>query len=91
MIEVLINGCNGKMGQEVAKEIKLTQDIEVLCGVDRIDTGDNNFPVFTNINDINLIPDVIIDFSIPEATFKILEFVCSREVIFSSLQYFISL
>ena len=47
MIKVLINGCNGKMGQEVAKEIKLTQDIEVLCGVDRIDTGDNNFPVFT--------------------------------------------
>lgn len=74
MIKVLINGCNGKMGQEVSKEIRITQDIEVLCGVDRLDTGDNNFPVFTNIDDINLIPDVIIDFSIPEATFKILEF-----------------
>lgn len=80
MIKVLINGCNGKMGQEVAKEIKLTQDIEVLCGVDRIDTGDNNFPVFTNINDINLIPDVIIDFSIPEATFKILEFAQKHKI-----------
>ena len=80
MIKVLINGCNGKMGQEVAKEIKLTQDIQVLCGVDRIDTGDNNFPVFTNINDINLIPDVIIDFSIPEATFKILEFAQKHKI-----------
>ena len=80
MTKVLINGCNGKMGQEVAKEIKLTQDIEVLCGVDRIDTGDNNFPVFTNINDINLIPDVIIDFSIPEATFKILEFAQKHKI-----------
>ena len=30
--------------------------------------------VFTDINKINLIPDVIIDFSIPEATFNILEF-----------------
>lgn len=74
MVKVLINGCNGKMGQVVAKEVRLAQDIEVLCGVDRIDTGDNNFPVFTNIEEINLIPDVIIDFSIPEATFKILEF-----------------
>ena len=41
MIRVLINGCNGKMGQEVAKAIKSTQDIEVLCGIDRMDTGDN--------------------------------------------------
>lgn len=80
MVKVLINGCNGKMGQVLAEEIRLTQDIEVLCGVDRIDTGDNNFPVFTNINDINLIPDVIIDFSIPEATFNILQFAKSNKI-----------
>ena len=29
MIRVLINGCNGKMGQEVAKSVTLTPDIEV--------------------------------------------------------------
>ena len=80
MIKVLINGCNGKMGQEVVKAVTETPDIEVLCGVDRIDTGDNNFPVFTNINDINLIPDVIIDFSIPEATFNILEFANTNKI-----------
>ena len=74
MIKVLINGCNGKMGQELAKAIKLSQDFEAVCGVDRIDTGDNPFPVFTNITDINIVPDVIIDFSVPVATFAILEF-----------------
>ncbi|MGN1299680.1 MAG: 4-hydroxy-tetrahydrodipicolinate reductase [Candidatus Scatovivens sp.] len=74
MIKVLINGCNGKMGQEVAKQVAKTEEIEVLCGVDKTDIGDNNFPVFTNISEINLIPDVIIDFSIPIATFSILEF-----------------
>lgn len=73
-MKVLINGCNGKMGQEVAKQIKLTEGVDVLCGVDRTDTGDNSFPVFTNINEINLIPDVIIDFSVPVATLAILEF-----------------
>ena len=80
MIRVLINGCNGKMGQEVAKAVRITPDIEVLCGVDRIDTGDNSFPVFTNINDINVIPDVIIDFSIPVATFNILEFASKYKI-----------
>lgn len=80
MIRVLINGCNGKMGQEVAKAVTLTPDIEVLCGVDRVDTGDNPFPVFTSIESINIIPDVIIDFSIPEATFQILEFANSHKI-----------
>lgn len=73
-MKVLINGCNGKMGQEVAKEVRLAQDMDVVCGVDRIDMGDNHFPVFTDINKIDIIPDVIIDFSVPEATFSILEF-----------------
>lgn len=80
MIRVLINGCNGKMGQEVAKAVTQTPDIEVLCGVDRIDTGDNNFPVFTDISCINVTPDVIIDFSVPEATFKILEFANKNKI-----------
>lgn len=80
MLKVLINGCNGKMGQVVAEEIAITPDIETLCGFDKIDTGDNNFPVFTNIEDINLIPDVIIDFSIPVATFTILEFAKKHKI-----------
>ena len=80
MIKVLINGCNGKMGQEVAKQILVTPDIETLCGFDKIDSGDNSFPVFTNVSEINLIPDVIIDFSIPEATFTILEFAIKNKI-----------
>lgn len=79
-MKVLINGCNGKMGQEVAKQVKLAQDMEVVCGVDKIDTGDNFFPVFTKIQDIDIIPDVIIDFSIPQATFSILEFAKQKNI-----------
>lgn len=74
MLKVLINGCNGKMGQVLATQIRETQDVEVICGVDRIDTGDNSFPVFTDTHSIDIIPDVIIDFSVPAATFPILEF-----------------
>lgn len=79
-MKILVNGCNGKMGQEVAKQIKLSQDMDVICGVDKNDTGDNNFPVFTKVTDIDLIPDVIIDFSVPEATFKILEFAKNKNI-----------
>ncbi len=79
-MKVLVNGCNGKMGQEVAKQVKLAQDMDVICGVDRIDTGDNPFPVFTKITDIDVMPDVIIDFSVPEATFQILEFAKRKKI-----------
>lgn len=73
-MKVLVNGCNGKMGQEVAREVRLAQDMDVVCGVDKMDAGDNHFPVFTKISDIDVLPDVIIDFSVPQATFAILEF-----------------
>lgn len=68
------------MGQEVAREVTLAQDMEVVCGVDRIDTGDNPFPVFTKISNLDLLPDVIIDFSVPQATFEILEFAKKNQI-----------
>ena len=74
MIKVLINGCNGRMGKVLACQIKEAENIEILCGVDKFDNSDCSFPVFTDVKSINEIPDVIIDFSIPEATFNILEF-----------------
>lgn len=73
-IKVLVNGCNGRMGHEVTEALKFHENLEIVCGVDREDIGDNFFPVFTNVDKIDIIPDVIIDFSIPVSTFKILEF-----------------
>lgn len=80
MIKILINGCNGKMGQELAKAIEKDDNFRALCGVDRVDTGDNKFPVYTDINKISENPDVIIDFSIPVATFNILEYAIKKHI-----------
>lgn len=80
MIKVLINGCNGKMGQEVAKAISRNDKFQTVCGVDRLDAGDNKFPVYTDLNLIEETPDVIIDFSVPVATFKILDYAVSKKI-----------
>lgn len=74
MINVLINGINGHMGQEVLKQIKQNVNFAVICGVDAIDNGENPCSVYTSIMDIKLAPDVIIDFSVPVATFEILKY-----------------
>ena len=80
MLKILINGCNGKMGQEVVKQIENTENAIAFVGVDRIDSGDNNFPVYTDISQIVERPDIIIDFSVPEASFAILNFACEQKI-----------
>ena len=79
-IRVLINGCNGKMGQEVAKKARLMEGIEVLGGVDQFDSGDNFFSVYSDLNEIKELPDVIIDFSVPVSSMKILDFAVEKKI-----------
>lgn len=73
MIKVLVNGINGRMGQEICKIATNSQDFEICAGVDKIDVT-SSIPVYNNINLIHETPDVIIDFSLPEATMNILEY-----------------
>lgn len=80
MIKVLINGCNGKMGQEVAKIVGLDNDCVLIGGVDKENTGEYTFPVYTDYNDIKEEADVIIDFSIPVATMKILKYAKDKKI-----------
>ena len=79
-IRILINGCNGKMGQEVAKKARVMEGIEVLGGIDQSDSGDNFFPVYTDLNNIKELPDVIVDFSVPVASMKVLDFAIEKKV-----------
>ena len=80
MIKILINGCNGKMGQVVSDlATSNSEEFEVVAGFDK-EAKDYSYPVYTNINDIKEIPDVIIDFSIPKATFAILEYAKEKKI-----------
>ena len=79
MIKILINGINGRMGQEVLKQVNESNEFEICCGVDKFDTN-LDFPTYTNISLIKEIPDIIIDFSIPEASMNILEFAKNNNV-----------
>ena len=74
MINVLLNGANGKMGSEVIEAISKTEGIEIVCGFDRQETNQNGFPVYNSIDKIMEKVDVIIDFSVPVATFEILKY-----------------
>lgn len=80
MVNILLNGCNGHMGKEIIKHVENTDNLSIICGVDNVDGGDNDFPVYTDINNIKELPDVIIDFSIPEASINILNFARANSI-----------
>ena len=80
MLEVMVNGCNGKMGSVVADLVDKDPNIILKCGTDRIDTGMLTYPVYTDLNQIPEKPSVIIDFSVPVSTFGVLEYAKQNHV-----------
>lgn len=80
MIEVMVNGCNGKMGNIVSELVDKNEKMVLKCGADKIDTGYLTYPVYTDLSQVLEKPDVIIDFSIPVATFEILEYAKKNKV-----------
>ena len=79
-MNVLINGADGKMGNELLNVINSQEGFEVVCGVDKEANDKKEFPIYSNIEDIKEKVDVIIDFSVPVATFKILKYAVTNKV-----------
>lgn len=80
MINLLINGASGKMGQVVAEQVAKKENCQVLCGIDANPISNSPFPIYTSTQEILQIPDVIIDFSLPVATLSILEYANSHHI-----------
>lgn len=74
MVKVLVNGFNGKMGQIICDLVEKDPNLSLICGIDKFISGNFTFPTYQNTSEIVENPDVIIDFSIPEATLNILKY-----------------
>ena len=77
--KVLVSGCNGYMGQIVCRLIEQSEEFEVQCGFDKtVSEEPKNFRVSSILDYIFDVdtptPDIIIDFSSPEATMELLKF-----------------
>lgn len=74
MVNVLICGALGKMGQAVANELKIKKDIKVAAGFDVKLSENLSYPVYDNFKNIKEQIDIIIDFSNPLALDSILDY-----------------
>lgn len=63
MTRVIMNGCNGHMGQVISELCAADPDVEIVAGVDVNTEEKNGYPVFASLADCSVDADVVIDFS----------------------------
>lgn len=74
MINILLNGCSGKMGRVISEVSSKFSDLTIAAGVDKFPSSNANYPVFKNITDCNVNFDVILDFSRPDSLSDLLNY-----------------
>lgn len=80
MIDILLCGARGAMGEEVRKLSRFDKSATVICGVDeRIADGDA-LPVYRTFGEVKEQVDVVIDFSSPAALEEELEWAAKKDV-----------
>lgn len=80
MTKVIMNGCNGKMGQTITEICKADADVKIVAGIDLYDGIDNDYPVFSSIDKCDVDADVVIDFSNAKAVDGVLDYCVDKQV-----------
>lgn len=80
MIRIIMNGCNGKMGQVISGMVAEDKELQMAAGIDISDSGRNPYPVFTNIHECNVKADCLIDFSTASAVDEVLSYCVEKKL-----------
>ena len=80
MVNIIMHGCSGRMGQIISGLAASDENVNIVAGIDIVDNGNNSYPVFTNIKDCDVAADVIIDFASAKAVDALLDYVEERQM-----------
>lgn len=80
MINVIMHGCNGMMGQMITQLMKEDIQAKIVAGIDICDDGHNEYPVFSSIEECDINADVIIDFASVKAIDALLKYSVERQI-----------
>ncbi len=80
MTRIIMNGCNGKMGQVITGICREDAEIEIIAGIDPYDGIKNEYPVFAGIAECDIKADVVIDFSNAMVVDELLEYCEKKEL-----------
>lgn len=80
MVKVIMHGCNGKMGQTISSLIAADKEIEIVAGIDAVNSGKNDYPVFSSISECTVAADAVIDFSVAAAVDGLLDYCVEKKL-----------
>ena len=80
MVNIILHGCNGRMGRMITGLAAEDPDIKIIAGVDIAGGQQSDFPVFTDITEVSVKADVVIDFSAAAALDSLLSYGKSRNI-----------
>ena len=80
MINVLMHGCNGRMGQVISKMIEAEENMRIAAGVDANAVKQNGYPVYQSLAECPEKPDVVIDFSTASAVDGLLAYCTENQI-----------
>ena len=80
MTNVIMHGCNGRMGQMIAGLCADDPDITIVAGVDTYTEKKNDFPVYGTIGQCEVQADAVIDFSNAAAVDGLLDWCVEKQV-----------
>lgn len=80
MTNVIMHGCNGRMGQMIAGLCADDPDIQIVAGVDTYTEQKNDFPVFETIGECDVQADAVIDFSNAAAVDGLLDWCVEKQI-----------
>ena len=72
MTKIVLNGCSGKMGKMITECAGKFKGLEIVAGIDKFPSI-ARYPIFENIEDLNVDYDVLLDFSRADALHDLLE------------------
>ncbi len=72
MTNIIMHGCNGKMGQVISSIVEKDSNTQMVAGIDLSSNGKNSYPVFSSLAECSLHADVVIDFSTASAVIPLL-------------------
>ncbi len=74
MINIILSGCNGKMGKFISSVVSERDDCQIVAGFDINTQANDGFPVYAEPDDFTGEADVIVDFSHPSSLDKLLRY-----------------
>ena len=79
MINIILVGAHGKMGQVISRITEEDLNANIVCGIDINTEKKNSFPVYSSFDDVKEQCDVIIDFSHPSSLSSTLQYAINNK------------